>query len=58
MQQAEQTHQTAGRGVSQEAREEGVQWEREVGGEERTGGRMPEETQRVVREDLSWKEII
>jgi hypothetical protein len=58
VQEAKQTHQTAGRGVSQEAREEQVQREREVGGEERTGGRMPEETQRVVREDQSWKGII
>jgi hypothetical protein len=57
VQQAKQTHQAASKRskMGQEAREERVQREREVGGEERIGGRMPEETQRVVREDQSGK---
>jgi hypothetical protein len=38
--------QAEGRTLGQGAREERVQREREVDGDERTGGRMPEETQR------------
>jgi hypothetical protein len=57
VQQAKQTHQAASKRskMGQEAREERVQRDREVGGEERIGGKMPEETQRVVREDQSGK---
>ncbi len=48
----------AGQRESQEGRKERVQRERAVGGEERMGGRMPRETQRVVREVKIGRGII
>jgi hypothetical protein len=58
VQQAKQTHQAGSKRakMGQEAREERVQREREVDGEERIGGRIPEETQpQAASPTNEWK---